>query len=193
MIYHFEDGVYPAEPHKATPDGVGLRSELPQMKVWRMTINAPQREMRAAKPTSRSEVLKAVLRAERNEKMNRKDYQKGREDGLAMAMEIVQKGGVEALEREIRFRNLTRIRTPLDLEELNQATDKIKRNTISTVIALTIATLMDEFGLGKERIRRFRNRFDMKAECVMDDLVTWSDLVADIEKRAGIDLDFSFE
>ena len=125
--------------------------------------------------------------------MNRKDYQKGREDGLAMAMEIVQKGGVEALEREIRFRNLTRIRTPLDLEELNQATDKIKRNTISTVIALTIATLMDEFGLGKERIRRFRNRFDMKAECVMDDLVTWSDLVADIEKRAGIDLDFSFE
>ena len=125
--------------------------------------------------------------------MNLKDYQKGREDGLAMALEIVQKGGVEALEKEIYFRNLTRIRTPLDLEELNQATDKIKRNTISTVIALTIATLMDEFGFGKERIRRFRNRFDGKAECVMDDLVTWSDLVADIEERAGIDLDFSFE
>ena len=35
----------------------------------------------------------------------RNDYITGREDGLLMALEIVKNEGVEALEKEIEFRN----------------------------------------------------------------------------------------
>lgn len=43
----------------------------------------------------------------------RNDYITGREDGLLMALEIVKNEGVEALEKEIKFRNVTGIRTAL--------------------------------------------------------------------------------
>ena len=43
----------------------------------------------------------------------RNDYITGREDGLLMALEIVKNEGVEALEKEIKFRNVTGIRTGL--------------------------------------------------------------------------------
>ena len=43
----------------------------------------------------------------------RNDYITGREDGLLMALEIVKNEGVEALEKEIKFRNVTGMRTAL--------------------------------------------------------------------------------
>lgn len=39
--------------------------------------------------------------------MNLKDYQRGRNDGLALALKIVQEGGREALEGEIKNRGVT--------------------------------------------------------------------------------------
>ena len=33
-----------------------------------------------------------------------KEYERGREDGLDLALRIVRDGGIEALEREIKFR-----------------------------------------------------------------------------------------
>lgn len=41
--------------------------------------------------------------------MNLKDYQRGRNDGLALALKIVQEGGREALEAEIKNRGVTGI------------------------------------------------------------------------------------
>lgn len=38
----------------------------------------------------------------RRKRMNLKDYQRGRNDGLALALKIVQEGGREALEAEIK-------------------------------------------------------------------------------------------
>ena len=47
------------------------------------------------------------------------DYMTGREDGLLMALDIVKKGGIEALEKEVRFRNVTGIRTALAKKDLD--------------------------------------------------------------------------
>ena len=41
--------------------------------------------------------------------MKLKDYQRGRNDGLALALKIVQEGGREALEAEIKNRGVTGI------------------------------------------------------------------------------------
>lgn len=89
----------------------------------------------------------------------RNDYITGREDGLLMALEIVKNEGVEALEKEIEFRNITGIRTALAKKDINRATIKIKEQTVDTVTILSVATLHDEFGFGTQRCDRFIKRF----------------------------------
>lgn len=118
----------------------------------------------------------------------RNDYITGREDGLLMALEIVKNEGVEALEKEIKFRNITGIRTALAKKDINRATIKIKEQTVDTVKILSVATLHDEFGFGTQRCDRFIKRFNKKAECIMDDMASWNDYIKTIKEELGIEL-----
>ena len=55
-----------------------------------------------------------------------KEYERGREDGLDLALRIVKDGGLEALEREVRFRGITGVHTSLASKDLDKAAQKIK-------------------------------------------------------------------
>ena len=50
---------------------------------------------------------------------NLKDYNRGRNDGLAMALRIAEEDGIEGLRREIKFRGVTGIHTALAKKELD--------------------------------------------------------------------------
>ena len=56
------------------------------------------------------------------------DYMAGRQDGLQLALTIVEKDGIDGLRDEIKFRNATQIHTMLDRKSLEIATRKIKEN-----------------------------------------------------------------
>ena len=112
----------------------------------------------------------------------------GREDGLQLALRIVKEKGIEGLEEEIRFRNITGIHTLLDKKSLDTATKKIKEMTIDTFTVLSVATLRDEFDFGKKRCERFIDRMNLKAECLLDDMVTWQDFIDNTEEEMGIKL-----
>lgn len=116
------------------------------------------------------------------------DYMTGREDGLLMALDIVKKDGVEALEKEVQFRNVTGIRMPLAKKDLDKATIKIKEQLLDTVTVLAVATLHDEFGFGGKRCQRFIKRFNAKAECLVDDMASWDDYIQMIRKELGIEM-----
>lgn len=94
--------------------------------------------------------------------MNLKDYEKGRKDGLLLALRIVRDGGLENLEKEIQFRNLTGIETALARKELDRASEAIKAMTIDTICNMSVHTLHDEFGFGPKRIAQFIARFSGK-------------------------------
>ena len=111
------------------------------------------------------------------------EYMAGREDGLQLALRIVKEKGIEGLEEEIRFRNITGIHTLLDKKSLDTATKKIKEMTIDTFTVLSVATLRDEFDFGKKRCERFIDRMNLKAECLLDDMVTWQDFIDNIEEE----------
>lgn len=49
-----------------------------------------------------------------------REYERGREDGLDLARRIVREGGLEALERECKFRGVTGIHTSLASKDLNE-------------------------------------------------------------------------
>ena len=105
-----------------------------------------------------------------------------------MALDIVKKDGIEALEKEVQFRNVTGIHMPLAKKDLDKATVKIKEQLLDTVTVLSVATLHDEFGFGGKRCQRFIKRFNTKAECLVDDMVSWDDYIQMIREELGIEL-----
>ena len=116
------------------------------------------------------------------------DYMSGKEDGLLLAARIVEKDGLAGLEEEIRYRNITGIHTGLARKELEKATKRINEMTLDTFTVLSVAVLRDEFEFGRKRISRFIERINLKAECLVDDMVTWKDFTDDIRQDLGIDL-----
>ncbi|MDY4833952.1 MAG: hypothetical protein SO181_02210 [Frisingicoccus sp.] len=119
---------------------------------------------------------------------NLKDYNRGRNDGLAMALRIVESDGIEGLRKEIKFRGVTGIHTTLAKKELDQASKQIKEMTLDTMIVLAVATLHDEFDFGQKRCQRFMDRLELKAGCLIDDLATWTDYIKAIKDEIGLEL-----
>lgn len=118
--------------------------------------------------------------------MSLKDYNAGRNDGLAMALTIAERDGIAALRDEIHFRGVTNIHTSIAKKELNAASQKIKEMTLDTMLVLAVATLHDEFDFGAKRCQRFIDRMVKKADCMLDDMVTWEDYITAIEAEMGI-------
>lgn len=118
-----------------------------------------------------------------------REYERGREDGLDLALRIVKQGGIEALEKEIKFRNITGVHTSLATKDLDKASQKIKEMTLDTFTILGIAVLHDCFGFGQIRCQRFMDGMDKGAEYLADDLATWPDYIKSIKEQIGIDLE----
>lgn len=119
---------------------------------------------------------------------NLKDYNRGRNDGLAMALRIAEEDGIEGLRKEIKFRGVTGIHTTLAKKELDQASKQIKEMTLDTMIVLAVATLHDEFDFGQKRCQRFMDRLELKAGCLIDNLATWPDYIKAIKDEIGLEL-----
>ncbi len=117
-----------------------------------------------------------------------KDYNRGRNDGLALAEKIVRRGGLEELEKENRFRGVTGIHTSIAKKELEQATMAIKEMTLDTMLIMSVAVLHDEFGYGEKRCQRFIDRANRIAESLVDDMATWEDYREMIREEIGIEM-----
>lgn len=64
------------------------------------------------------------------------EYASGRNDGLLLALKIVEEDGVDALREEIKFRGAKGINTAMSKKELNKACTKIKEMTLDTMLTL---------------------------------------------------------
>jgi hypothetical protein len=115
-------------------------------------------------------------------------YANGRNDGLLLAQKIVKDGGIEALDKEIRFRNLHKINTSLSTKELDAASEKIKEMVLDTVLVMTVAILHDIFGFGQTRIQRFMDSFESKSMCLIEGYATWDDYVEALNKELNLEL-----
>lgn len=111
-----------------------------------------------------------------------------RTEGMTYALRIAKEKGLEELEKEIKFRNLTGISLNLSRKDLNKASEKIKEMTMDTFTILTVAVLHDEFGFGEKRCQRFIDRMNKKAECMIDDLCTWDDYIKSIKEELNVNL-----
>lgn len=117
-----------------------------------------------------------------------REYERGREDGLSLALRIAKEGGIEALEKEIRFRGVTGVHTSLASKDLDKAAEKIKEITLDTFTVMSVAVLHDEFGFGEKRCQRYMDGINKAAEYIVDGLATWPDYISAIKEEIGLDL-----
>ena len=117
-----------------------------------------------------------------------REYERGREDGLSLGLRIVREGGLEALENEIRFRNISGIHTSLVAKDLDKASEKIKEMTLDTFTIIGIAALHDAFGFGEKRCQRWMDKVMEGADYLVDGLATWEDYINSIKERLNLDL-----
>lgn len=118
-----------------------------------------------------------------------REYERGREDGLLLAQRIVREGGVEALDKEIKFRGCTGVHTSLASKDLDVASQKIKEMALDVFLVLGIAALHDCFGFGQKRCQRWKDKVDEGADIILDDMATWKDYTDSIKEELNIDLE----
>ena len=117
----------------------------------------------------------------------------GRNEGLAYALEIVKRGGVEALEEEIRLRRLQGISLNVSAREIAAVKREISRQTVDIVCAAACLTLHDAFGFGQQRGLKFLRRFESKIDAAVDPASgdTLEDYLKAVKDEMGIDLQVS--
>lgn len=71
-----------------------------------------------------------------------------RMSGAAWLLEIVKREGIEKAEKELAKRRACFVPLEIPTSKMREFEEKVKWNTIDTVVLLSCATLHDEFGLG---------------------------------------------
>ena len=72
-------------------------------------------------------------------KMN--DYLRGRNEGMQFALRIAKERGIEALEKEAKFRQVTNLPSDVKMESARKAFTQIRENTADLVILVTSRSL----------------------------------------------------
>lgn len=120
--------------------------------------------------------------------MAKNDFMAGRNEGMLYAYNYAKEHGLDALENEVRLRNLTNIPTQVSRKAIDECVMKIKDNTCDTFVILMASVLHDEFGFGEKRVQRALDRFMLKSECIVYDYVTWQDMIENIKEELNIQL-----
>lgn len=88
--------------------------------------------------------------------------------GKISALNIVKKDGVEALERDIRKRNITKIIMDIPEKEIDRIFVELGENLRSTVMTIVYTVLYDVFDFRKVRLHRFKDGFNKIFNDVFD-------------------------
>lgn len=75
----------------------------------------------------------------------------------------------------------------IDDKALQEFTDNAKSMMLDTILILASVTLHDEFGFGRERLNRFKKRFNFKAECIGENYTDWNDQISILKEECGLE------
>ena len=120
--------------------------------------------------------------------MSKKDYVMGRMDGLKLALRAVEQGGIEGLQKEIKYRGNGGVNTKLTMQELNEASQTIKENCVDTIFTMAMYAIRDEYGFDPERMQRFYDRFMLKTDMVLNRVTDFPEIKKTLEKELGYEI-----
>lgn len=96
-----------------------------------------------------------------------KDYE-NRMAGYIAAYNIAKTEGIEALEKELRMRNVLKIDIKVPGNKMREYFEEISRNLYHNTMTAVAWTLHDIYGFGKKRIKEFKDNFDKTVQDTLD-------------------------
>lgn len=118
------------------------------------------------------------------------EYNRGREQGLAMAARLLREHGkddcVEIIHEEMRIRGRMPVKMGVTSKEIEAATTQIRWTIYESFMCMALMVLHDQFGFGRIRAQRFLDRWNYKVECMDAKLVDWQDMVDTVKEEIGI-------
>ena len=124
--------------------------------------------------------------------MDMKSFQAGRDEGLLLADKVVDESGPEGLKAEIRFRNITGVRTSFTQKELHAAAEDMKRFILYHDRIAMVAAVHDALRIGPKRMRRVLDKYNKLGAYLYHGWMEWIDVIQDIKARLKIDLEDAF-
>lgn len=111
------------------------------------------------------------------------ELEQARRDGIGYALGIVREKGIEGLEEDVRFRNISKVSVAMSEDEYKDLTERMGKRISQVILTLAEITLRDEFGFGKSRLEKFADRLNEKAGCVAEGYTTVEEQIEILEKK----------
>lgn len=93
----------------------------------------------------------------------------------AIRDKLKEKGADEVI-KELNWRIPNGYTMRVSDAELTRHSNAIKETVLDTVLIMSLCVLHDEFGFGTERLKRYKERFNLKSQCLADNYIVWADL-----------------
>ena len=108
--------------------------------------------------------------------------QEARMAGMAYALGIAEKKGIDGLRKELQMRGALK------------AFEILATTLYGNIMTTALSALADSEGFGEKRLRRFKEAYDHKSMCLVsldqyaEHFVTFEDMAIDLKKRYNIDM-----
>lgn len=118
-----------------------------------------------------------------------------RMQGLHYALKIVKDGGVEALEKEIRMRNVLPAPMGCDSKQVRELYNIMSQNVYMNMLTAMMWTVHDCFGFGKKRLEQLREEYNRNVEVITDldymgqHYIRLQDYAVELNKKYDLGLD----
>lgn len=120
-----------------------------------------------------------------------KEYQI-RMQGMIYALNLAKKEGIEALEKDIRNRNILKAPMNITEKQMDEFYSTMSANVYNRMLTVVVATLNDCFGYGEKRLKDFKKQFDEKTLVMStldkfgDNYATFTDYAIELNKKYNL-------
>lgn len=117
-----------------------------------------------------------------------------RMQGTIYAYNLVKKEGIEALEKDIRMRNVMRAPMKFTSSQMREFWDSLSQNLYNTMLTTTALVLHEKYGFGKKRLQDFKKHYDKAVNDTLDldyigiHYVTLADYATYLNKELGMEI-----
>lgn len=128
--------------------------------------------------------------------MGRRDTEyEQRMAGMIYAANYAKEKGLEELQKEIKRRGFTKVPLGVKTEDMNKLISEMSQNVYTMTLMTMLYAAKEEFGFGKDRMRRLKYKFDELIASTMDldymsqHYVSMGDYARELAENYGIEIE----
>ena len=106
--------------------------------------------------------------------------------GADWFLRLAKEKGLDEAEKILEKRGIRNMPLAVKESDIDRWYKEERSNIILCMTLISAITLHDEFDFDTDDLSKFIQRFNLKAECISSDYVTWQELQKTIQEETGI-------